>query len=225
MGELQEKLRKACLKTSSNPDELVLARASAEVATGRYAEAVLSLKTCLDRKQGRPAWAASSLAHCHHALGRRKEALSWYRQAVELTDHDPILFARYLVLLVEEEGAAGLAKALPNYNSLTGKLDPRLNATLNAFGAWAAMADGKQKEAFVKAVKAGPYLGLAVKDSFSANGSSSDVDEDMIVCAVVLYCVYEKLGEAEQLAASTNFLKALPPDRVKALRRTFALSK
>lgn len=225
MEKLEERLGDACIKTNHNPNDLVLARASAEFATGRYAEAVKSLKACLELKQGTPASVVSSLAQSYHALNQRKEALKWYRQAVELNGYDPRLLSKFLVLLVQEEGTVGLTKELPNYKALASRQNPRLNATLGAFGAWAALANGKEKEAFVKAIKAGSSLAMMVKEVLTATGSLSDAEEEVVVCAVILHSVYERLGEAEELANSANVLKLLSPNKVEAARTIFSRSK
>lgn len=219
LSDLEGRLQEASIKLGRNPDELLLARAKAEVNSGRYSDAVKSLRACLKLKQGNEAWVVPMLAHSLLSLDKRQEGLQWLRQAVELTDFDARNVSRFLMLLVEEEGVNGLEKELAKFKPLLTRFNVRLNATLTAFDAWCSIAKGKEKEASVKAAKAGVYLALVIKEA------SPDSEEECLVCTSILRTVAEKTGDAEILRAANEILKHFPPPRVNSIQKALVLPK
>jgi tetratricopeptide (TPR) repeat protein len=200
---------------------LLLPRATAEFGAGRYAAAAKSLEICLQEKLwnelASEAMITGALARSLRALGRRQDAIKWYRRAVQISGVEPALVSELLCLVVEEEGIEGLRRELPGYDRwLT--LDVRLNATLNYFASWAALATGDEKAAFENMVQAGPYFRLASQQPVFGG-------DEALVWGVILQIVSEKLADSTRLARATEFLKRFPAERVRPMREVFLLPK
>jgi serine/threonine protein kinase/Flp pilus assembly protein TadD len=218
LKELENRLREACVMTRKNPEELTLARASAEFTTQKYAAAVKSLEFCLQQKIGNEAWITSALGQSLRALGRKQEAIKYYRRAVELSDVDPKLVSEFLCLIVEVQGIEGLKRDLPAFEKARLKPVARLHATLECISAWAALATGDEKAAFEFLVTAGTWMQAASHDPHL------DGDE-LLTWGVLLNIVAERLGDSRRLAVSTELLKRFPAERVNAKREVFLLPK
>jgi tetratricopeptide (TPR) repeat protein len=219
---LDERLRDVCLKTGTEAKTLLLPRAIAEFGSGRYDAAAKSLETCLQQKLWSE-WASEvmltgALARSHRALGRRHDAIKWYRRAVEISGIDPSLLAEFLCLVVDEEGVNGLLRELSSYEHVLPRLDVRRNATLYCFSAWALLAKGDNQAAVDRLVQGDTYLLLASQQPVVA-------ENEGFVCVAILQIVAEKLADSRRLARATDFLKRFPPERVKAMREVFLLPK
>jgi hypothetical protein len=221
-SQLEDRLREACRRTKSDPKGLLLPRATAEFGSGRYAAAAKSLERCLREKLwnelASEANITGALAKSLRALGRRQDAVRWYRRAVEISRLEPGLLAEFLCLVVEEEGVNGLLREMGALDQSQIGLDVRRNATLSCFNSWIFLAVGNDKTGFEFLVQAVPLVGLA--DQQPILGS-----EEGLVCGVILQIVAEKLADTKRLAFATEFLKRFPPERVKAMREVFVLPK
>jgi tetratricopeptide (TPR) repeat protein len=220
VDDLEKRLRDAWQRTGKNPDDVVVARASAEFASRRYSAAAKSLEFCLRKKLwneiATEAIITGGLARSLRALGRRQDAIKWYRRAIPLSDVDPALLSEFLCCIVEEQGVDGLSRELPTYEQTWKRLDVRLNATLSCFSAWAALANHDEKEAFEKFILAIPYVLLASQQAVFSG-------EEGIVCGVIHHVISEKLEASKHVAGATEFLKSFPAERVKAMKKVFSL--
>jgi serine/threonine protein kinase/tetratricopeptide (TPR) repeat protein len=218
LARLEDKLGKICQKTNSKSQDLLLPRATAEFAAGRYAAAVKSFEICLQAKLwnelANEAMITAGLAKSLRALGRRQEALKWYRRAVQLSDVDPGLLSEFLCLLVQEEGVDALSRELPSFEQTWLRLNVRPNATLDCFSAWAALATGDEKRAFEKLVSAGPFF-------LQASRQPDFAGDEALACAITYQIVSEKLADSKRLAEANEFLKRFPQERIKAMRELF----
>jgi serine/threonine protein kinase/predicted Zn-dependent protease len=216
-NRLDERLRAVCPKMATEAKRLLLPRASAEFAAGRYAAATKSLEICLHDMLGNEAVLTGMLARSLRALNRRDEAIKCYRRAVQLSDgSDPTLLSEFLCLIAQEQGAGGVLRELPAYNQVWLRLNVRPNATLASFAAWAAIAKGDDRKAFEKLVLAGPFFLQATRQPDFAG-------DEAVACATLLQIVSERLGDSNRLAAANKFMKGLPAERVKAMQQIFAL--
>jgi serine/threonine protein kinase/Flp pilus assembly protein TadD len=212
---LEERLREACPKTDTDAKDLLQSRATAEYTSGRYAEAIRSLESCLQQKLGNEALLTGALARSHRALGRRQDAIKWYRRAVEISGVDPTLLSEFLCLVVEVQGAKGLLRQLPVYDQARQTQDARRNATLYCFSAWASLATGDGKMAFEQLVQADTYLLLACQQPVFAG-------DEALVCFVILHIVSENLADKRSNGLA-EFVKRRPAERVKTMREAFVL--
>jgi serine/threonine protein kinase/tetratricopeptide (TPR) repeat protein len=215
--QLDDRLRAMCSKTGTDAKTLLLPRATAEFSTGRAAAAAKSLEMCLQGKVwnevASEAMITGALARSCRALGRRHDAIKWYRRAVEISAGDPGLLSELLCLVAEEEGAGGLQRELMPYKQRQ-SVDLRLNATVNCFAAWAALAKGDKNGSFENVVRAEPYFNLATHQF---------VGDDALVNAVIIQIVSEKLADSTRLARATTFLMRFPAERVRAIEELFRL--
>jgi tetratricopeptide (TPR) repeat protein len=218
LRRLEDRLREACPKTTTEIKDLLLPRAVAEFRSSRYAAAVRSLEICLQEKLGNEAFIASALAGSLRALGQRKEAIKWYRRAVEISGVDPSLLSEFLCLVVEEQGVNGLQRELPNYDLTKLKFDVRRNATLNCFFAWAALATGDNKAAFENSAQGAAWLQIAGQQVTLP-------EENTLVCVVILLIVSEKLGDQRSVQLADAVKRFFPAQRVNTLRAIFSLPK
>jgi len=219
---LEKRLREMCRKTGDDPKSLLLPRAFAEFATGRYAAAVESLESCVQLKVWNEVvnevMVTGLFARSLRLVGRRQDAIKQYRRAVQISGVDPGFLSEFLSLVVEEEGVDGLRRELPAYDQVRSRLDVRLNATLSCFSSWAALARGDEKAAFEHLVLAGPYVLMAGQQPVFGG-------DEGLVCGVILQIVAEKLADSKRLVGVTEFLKRFPAERVKAMRELFLLPK
>jgi serine/threonine protein kinase/tetratricopeptide (TPR) repeat protein len=214
---LEARLRKACLQTKEDAKNLLIPRAFAEFGSGRYAAAVETLESCVKTKMS-DALVNTALAKSLRALGRRQEAIKWYRSAVQMSGIDPGLLSEFLCLVVELEGSNGLLRELPSYDQARSRPDARLNAILCCFSSWAAAATGDEKAARESFAQADPYLHWASQKAPIGG-------DDPFVCGIILQIVSEELGDSKQLDGITNFLKRFPAERVRGMREVFLLPK
>jgi hypothetical protein len=123
--------------------------------------------------------------------------------------------ARFLCLVVQEQGAEGLLRQLPAFEQTWLKLNVRPNATLDSFSAWAALATGDEKRAFEKLVSAGPFF-------LQASRQPDFAGDEALACGVILQIVSEKLADSKRLAEA-NVLKRFPVERVAGMKKLFSL--
>jgi tetratricopeptide (TPR) repeat protein len=232
LQRLERRLQDVCAKLLSRPADLWFPRAKAEFTNGKYADAVKSLKLCIENKLGDESWTTGSLARSLWALGRRQEAIPAYRRATQLSEPDSNLLSEFLSLIVQEEGVDGLRRELPAFEQRWNKLNVRVNAVLSLFSAWAALVAGDEVGAYEKFVIAGPYSLLA------SNQPTLDQYE-ALVSVTLINVISERLAESGRLTAGTEFLKRFPParvqtseymkrvpaDRAKAMREIFTIPK
>jgi tetratricopeptide (TPR) repeat protein len=223
---LDQRLRDVCPKLGADAKSLMLPRASTEFATGRYAAAAESLETCLREKLwneiASEAMLTGALARSHRALGHRKQAINWYRRAVEVSGGHAGLLAEFLCLVVEDQGADSLGPELAVFDRMRLNPDVMRSATLCCFAAWAALAKGDEKAAFERLIQAETWF-LAASNAASSP-QAAPVGEEALVCAVLLQIVAEHLAD-KRAAGLTEFVKQLPVERVRALRELFAFPK
>jgi len=216
---LDERLRDLCLKTGASANSLLLPRGRAEFDASRFAAAATSLERCLQEKlwneSATEAMITGWLARSCRALGRRQDAIKWFRRAVEISGGDAGLLSELLCLVAQDEGAKGVQRVLLPYTQRP-SADVRLNATVNCFAAWAALAKGDKNVSFENMVRAEPYLSLATQQF---------VGDDALVNAVILQTVSEKLADSARLASATAFLMRFPAERVRAIKEQFRLPR
>ena len=220
LDRLEDRLRKACTLTQAKVQDLLLPRATAEFAAGRYAAAAKSFEVCLQRKLwnelANEAMITAGLAKSLQALGHRQQAMKWYQRAVQLSNADPGLLSEFLQLVVQEQGVDGLSRELAPFDQTWLNLNVRPNATLDCLSAWAALAKGDEKRAFEKLVSAGPFF-------LQASRQSDFVGDEALACAITYQIVAEKLADSKRLAWANEFLKRFPSERVKAMKEIFSL--
>jgi serine/threonine protein kinase/Flp pilus assembly protein TadD len=217
LDALEHHFSEVCSKTETDPKSLLAERAIAEFTSGKYQDAVKSLRSCLEQKLGNEVQLTSALARTNRALGRRQDAIKTYRRAVEISDADPGLLSEFLYLVVQEQGAAGVLRELPAYEQTWLKLNVRPNATLDCFAAWAALAKGDERRAFEKLVSAGPFV-------LQASRQPDFIGDEALACAVILHIVSERLADSKRLADAKEFLKRFPANRVRDMRAAFAIA-
>jgi len=224
---LEDRLQKACLATKSNPRGLFLPRATAEFATRRFSAAAKSFRICVEEKLwnelASEAMVTGGLAKSLRLSGQRKDAVSIYKRAVQVSGVDPRLFSEYLCVALEDGGVPGLLHELSPFDAQRIGIDARRHATMTCFLSWVSLAVGNEKEARESMAQGVSNVLQASQNPEFGGPEALAGGDEALVCGVILQVVSEKLADSRRLAFATGILNHYPPERVAAMRRIFEL--